>query len=90
MGDFNLADARAVFARAVRKRRVPANRFEGCIVEVPRTIHVTRAPAFDQRRTRAKTRPGSAAVGSGRQIPQIGYSWRRTTGTRVLSIRRRC
>jgi hypothetical protein len=35
--DIWLSAARTVFAWAVRKRRVPANPFEGCTVEVPRT-----------------------------------------------------
>jgi site-specific recombinase XerC len=35
--DIWLSAARTVFAWAVRKRRVPANPFEGCTVEVPRS-----------------------------------------------------
>jgi len=36
--DIWLSAARTVYAWAVRKRLVPANPFEGCTVEVPRTI----------------------------------------------------
>jgi integrase len=36
--DIWLSAARTVFAWAVRKRRIKANPFEGCTVEVPRTI----------------------------------------------------
>jgi hypothetical protein len=42
--DIWLSAARTVFAWAVRKRRVPANPFDGCIVEVPRTSQTDTNP----------------------------------------------
>jgi len=52
--DISLSAARTVYAWAVRKRLVPANPFEGCTIDVPRTIQ-TRETEKEFTEAEAKT-----------------------------------